>query len=85
VAGGILEGVFAGLVFITVALAAFAIGALIRSDDLKAAIRTLPFLALVTGNVVVVPLLGISYLRSRPWIPVSKRGWFCVPSAPEVP
>jgi BASS family bile acid:Na+ symporter len=58
VAGGILEGVFAGLVFITVALAAFAIGALIRSDDLRAAIRTLPFLALVTGNVVVVSLLG---------------------------
>lgn len=58
-AGGVLQGIFAGLVFVTVALAAFAIGALVSSEDLKVAIRTPSFSGLLALNVVVIPLLGL--------------------------
>lgn len=57
-AGGVLQGVFAGLVFVTVALAAFAIGALVSPGDLRNALRTLSFGGLLGLNVVMIPLLG---------------------------
>jgi bile acid:Na+ symporter, BASS family len=60
-----LSGLFAGLVFVTVALTAFSIGLLTTWDGLLSTVRRRAFAIVLVANVVVIPVVG--------WLLV---GWF---------
>lgn len=72
--GGLLPSIFAALVFITVALVAFAIGVLVSTRDLKTAIRQPQFLGLLALNVLILPVVGLLVARMVPLDPGIEAG-----------
>lgn len=61
-----MEGLFAGLIFVTVALTAFAIGVLTSIRSLRDAVTSYGFLLIVILNAVVVPSIGWVVTRLVP-------------------
>jgi BASS family bile acid:Na+ symporter len=65
-----MDGLFAGLIFITVVLTALSIGMRTSAASLGAALRSGVFLSIVAVNVVLVPLLGWAVVTMLP-VPTS--------------
>jgi predicted Na+-dependent transporter len=72
--GGLLQSAFAVLVFVTVVLVAFAIGALVSFRDLKTAMKRPQFFGLLAVNVFIVPLLGLLAAQIAPLDPGIEAG-----------
>ncbi|MFZ0013513.1 MAG: bile acid:sodium symporter [Acidimicrobiia bacterium] len=69
-----MDGLFTGLIFITVTLTALAIGMQTSASLLRAALRMRVFLLTVAVNVLVVPLLGWLVVALMPLPPGSRAG-----------
>lgn len=69
-----LASLFAGLIFVTVALTALAIGLMTTSDALRQAVRRRNFLVVVLVNTLIVPLVGLAVVGLFDLAPTAEVG-----------